>query len=478
MSSQSSASSVSSSTTAVQRQLPTIAEIVAWIADPINNTIQLPALYAAVSRAGFDWMLLPSFGKSIICKPALLQIAAESDESMTIEEVVAFINMRLGIAFLEICKENKITPLIPTINANVAKSLLELINGTTRQLNGEQNSAIVRVGSVLYDQARRRLVEQYNEKEAALRRMSQVARQMEQQAARDAVYRKHPGQPPVHPIYGRPRLSWLVCWHPECRQRFPNKAELRQHLGLSMQYFADKHHYVHERWAEENADTVSQLEQRGGTFGCPVPGCGSAAYSPTQFVQHLRELGIKPYWSSQDPYRYVAGLENAPSYDQLIASLPQESFLDLADEGTGASSSSSSSSSSSTDPEQQVSSGEGGEKQEKSFIDDVNTDGATVVFDKPVSCARAADWIDPSDSGTTVVFDPITEPLNLPIKSVEDENQDDAGNSDCVVCWTNRPSMLYMKCMHQCVCDTCDSKLGNRCPLCREAIEARIPCLF
>ena len=44
---------------------------------------------------------------------------------------------------------------------------------------------------------------------------------------------------------------------------------------------------------------------------------------------------------------------------------------------------------------------------------------------------------------------------------------------ECVVCYTNKPNIIYTDCYHLCVCSNCDEegKLVN-CPLCRMSIKS------
>ena len=43
---------------------------------------------------------------------------------------------------------------------------------------------------------------------------------------------------------------------------------------------------------------------------------------------------------------------------------------------------------------------------------------------------------------------------------------------ECIICFENKSNILYLKCLHVCVCNVCDSKgRFNRCPLCRTKIK-------
>ena len=43
---------------------------------------------------------------------------------------------------------------------------------------------------------------------------------------------------------------------------------------------------------------------------------------------------------------------------------------------------------------------------------------------------------------------------------------------ECVICYENKSNILYLDCLHVCVCDVCDSKgKFKKCPLCRTKIK-------
>ena len=58
----------------------------------------------------------------------------------------------------------------------------------------------------------------------------------------------------------------------------------------------------------------------------------------------------------------------------------------------------------------------------------------------------------------------------------EDEDEDQIKRSitesECIICYENKPNMLFLECMHLCVCNVCDSKgRFNKCPMCRTKIK-------
>ena len=43
---------------------------------------------------------------------------------------------------------------------------------------------------------------------------------------------------------------------------------------------------------------------------------------------------------------------------------------------------------------------------------------------------------------------------------------------ECIICYENKSNMLYLDCLHVCVCNVCDSKgKFKKCPLCRTKIK-------
>ena len=59
-----------------------------------------------------------------------------------------------------------------------------------------------------------------------------------------------------------------------------------------------------------------------------------------------------------------------------------------------------------------------------------------------------------------------------------DENEDDLpirktiSETECIICFENKPNIIFSECMHLCVCNICDSKgRFSKCPLCRTKIK-------
>ena len=66
----------------------------------------------------------------------------------------------------------------------------------------------------------------------------------------------------------------------------------------------------------------------------------------------------------------------------------------------------------------------------------------------------------------------------IPDYDSNDEVEDDKPikntitESECIICFENKSNILYLECLHVCVCNVCDSKgRFNRCPMCRTRIK-------
>lgn len=53
-----------------------------------------------------------------------------------------------------------------------------------------------------------------------------------------------------------------------------------------------------------------------------------------------------------------------------------------------------------------------------------------------------------------------------------DEGDGEEANGQCVVCWTEKKSVLFLPCRHLCSCKACADKT-TQCPLCRKTIQQK-----
>ena len=58
----------------------------------------------------------------------------------------------------------------------------------------------------------------------------------------------------------------------------------------------------------------------------------------------------------------------------------------------------------------------------------------------------------------------------------EDEDEEPARKTitepECIICFENKSNILYLECMHLCVCNSCDIKgKFHKCPMCRTKIK-------
>ena len=75
--------------------------------------------------------------------------------------------------------------------------------------------------------------------------------------------------------------------------------------------------------------------------------------------------------------------------------------------------------------------------------------------------------------------------ISVSVKWWEDYNSEEEDDSEdeeppkktitepeCIICFENKPNMLYLECLHVCVCNVCDSKgKFSKCPMCRTKIK-------
>jgi len=56
---------------------------------------------------------------------------------------------------------------------------------------------------------------------------------------------------------------------------------------------------------------------------------------------------------------------------------------------------------------------------------------------------------------------------------INDQNQQNQEESECVVCLSEKKSVVFMPCKHVACCEICSEKV-EECPLCREKVESKI----
>ena len=71
--------------------------------------------------------------------------------------------------------------------------------------------------------------------------------------------------------------------------------------------------------------------------------------------------------------------------------------------------------------------------------------------------------------------------INVSVKWWEDYNSEEEDDSEarktisepeCIICFEKTPNILYLECLHVCVCNVCDGKgRFNKCPMCRTKIK-------
>ena len=75
--------------------------------------------------------------------------------------------------------------------------------------------------------------------------------------------------------------------------------------------------------------------------------------------------------------------------------------------------------------------------------------------------------------------------IKVSVKWWEDYNSEEEDDSEdeepprktitepeCIICFENKPNILFLECLHVCVCNVCDSKgKFSKCPMCRTKIK-------
>jgi hypothetical protein len=105
----------------------------------------------------------------------------------------------------------------------------------------------------------------------------------------------HTGQPLPDPNEGRPYISWLKCQHTNCNKCFQTENELIKHLK-EFKVYTPSYHKLHEDIVETLNLTENKIKTENITK-CPAWLCKESNFSsPDQLINHLRRLGIKPFW--------------------------------------------------------------------------------------------------------------------------------------------------------------------------------------
>ena len=74
--------------------------------------------------------------------------------------------------------------------------------------------------------------------------------------------------------------------------------------------------------------------------------------------------------------------------------------------------------------------------------------------------------------------------INVSVKWWEDYNSEEDDSEDeeparktitepeCIICFENKSNILYLECLHVCVCNSCDRKgKFTKCPICRTKLK-------
>ena len=124
---------------------------------------------------------------------------------------------------------------------------------------------------------------------------SKIKKILSNRAVKLGIETEHKGQPLPDPELGRPKLSWGYCQYSSCREHFSNPTELVNHL-VTNNVYTQGFHLSHEESVEYNGLTPNQVILKNITK-CPSWVCNTKTFdSPQSLIEHLKILGIKPFW--------------------------------------------------------------------------------------------------------------------------------------------------------------------------------------
>lgn len=105
----------------------------------------------------------------------------------------------------------------------------------------------------------------------------------------------HNGIPAPHPIDGRPRLSWCVCQHANCKKEFDRVTDLIVHLIRNNVYTRG----YHEEHETALIDMTPESVREQNMTKCPSFICSTnhdEFKCPDDLIKHFADLGIQPFW--------------------------------------------------------------------------------------------------------------------------------------------------------------------------------------
>ena len=108
----------------------------------------------------------------------------------------------------------------------------------------------------------------------------------------------HQGYPLNDPKKGRPRIQWKVCMYKYCNDNFASTNNLRKHL-ISLSNHIPYFHYSHEEainYLGLNKEIIKDKQIKK----CASKLCGIDFETSDLLCNHYKELGIIPFWKSDD----------------------------------------------------------------------------------------------------------------------------------------------------------------------------------
>lgn len=128
----------------------------------------------------------------------------------------------------------------------------------------------------------------------------------------------HKSYPLPNPKYGRPKLTFLHCYHEGCNKNFDHVNDLVQHL-CKMKCYTKGFHFHHE-FAVDDLNLTPEKVIENKITKCPSWICDRGEFqSPEDLVFHFKMLGISPFWVPGTVFDTESSKLNLDTYNNLYA---------------------------------------------------------------------------------------------------------------------------------------------------------------
>lgn len=108
----------------------------------------------------------------------------------------------------------------------------------------------------------------------------------------------HTFMPHPDPIKGRPCIGFTECYYYKCHKKFKSGEELLTHL-YSTKDFSHGYHLYHEH-AVRGRKLTPKIIKEQDIIVCPSVYCGKIFVTPDNLCLHLKQLGINPFFDTNE----------------------------------------------------------------------------------------------------------------------------------------------------------------------------------